>query len=287
MTVITDRPATSRRTKSTRPVPGGTSGEQAIGGAHRRERPKLDPNSVLARAGSILDAFDGSHRVLSLSELSARTGLPKSTVHRFAEQLLILGWFERANGGYRVGMRLFEVGGLADRRNRLRDKALVHLHTLAAATGCAAHLGVLDAGEVVYLEKLPIRGLSLPTRDGGRMPAHCTALGKVMLAYAGEEEIDRVIAGGLDARTEHTIVDAGQLKTELEAIRRRGVAYDREEACRGVACVAAPIRGSGRAVGAISATGFSEGYDFAVVETAVRRASLAIWDDLFGASRKA
>ncbi|HVA44540.1 MAG TPA: IclR family transcriptional regulator [Acidimicrobiales bacterium] len=250
-------------------------------------RVRLDPNSVLARAGSILDAFDGAHPVLSLSELAARTGLPKSTVHRFAEQLLVLGWFERASGGYRVGMRLFEVGGLADRRNRLRDKALVHLQTVASVTGCAAHLAVLDAGEVVYLEKLPIRGLTLPTRDGGRMPAHCTALGKVMLAYAGTEEIERVIAAGLESRTERTIVDAAALREELAQVRRRGVAYDREEACRGVACVAAPIRGSGRAVAAVSATGFSDGFDFSAIENAVRRASLATWDDLFGPARHA
>jgi DNA-binding IclR family transcriptional regulator len=249
------------------------------------DRSRLDPNSVLARAGSILDAFDGAHPVLSLSELASRTGLPKSTVHRFAEQLLVLGWFERANGGYRVGMRLFEVGGLADRRNRLRDKALVHLHALGSATSCAAHLAVLDGGEVVYLEKLPIRGLTLPTRDGGRMPAHCTALGKAMLAFAGEEEVERVIGLGLEPRTENTIVDPDRLREELAGIRRRGVAYDREEACRGVSCAAAPIRGSGRAVGAFSATGFSGGFDFPATENAVRRAALGTWNDLFGPAR--
>ena len=117
------------------------------------------------------------------------------------------------------------------------------------------------------------------------MPAHCTALGKVMLAYAGDEEIERVISGGLEPRTERTIVDAAALREELVQVRRRGVAYDREEACRGVACVAAPIRGSGRAVAAVSATGFSDGFDFAAIESAVRRASLATWDDLFGPAR--
>lgn len=255
-----------------------TIGEGA--GAGRRGR--LDPNSVLARAGTILDAFDGTSPVLSLSELAARTGLPKSTVHRFAEQLLELGWFERATGGYRVGMRLFEVGGLADRRNRLRDKAVSHLHALSAATQCAAHLGVLDAGQVVYLEKLPVRGLTLPTRDGGRMPAHCTALGKVMLAFAGPREVEAVIASGLEPRTPATIVDADGLRAELEAVRRRGVAYDREEACPGVACVAAPIRGSGRAIGAVSATGWRAEFDFAAVEVAVRRSAAAIWAEMFG-----
>lgn len=247
-----------------------------------RRRP--DPNSVLARAATILDAFDGTRPVLSLSELAARTGLPKSTVHRFAEQLLDLGWFERAAGGYRVGMRLFEVGGLADRRNRLRDKALPHLNALSRATGCAVHLGVLDQGEVVYLEKLPVRGLNLPTRDGGRMPAHCTALGKAMLAFAGPEELARLADAGLERRTARTIVEPVRLGTELEAIRRDGLAYDREEACPGIACVAAPIRGAGRAIGAVSATGFSQGYDYRAAEAAVRRAAAAIWADMFGSA---
>ena len=242
---------------------------------------RLDPNSVLARAATILDAFDGTRPVLSLSELAARTGLPKSTVHRFAEQLLDLGWFERAPGGYRVGMRLFEVGGLADRSHRLREAALPLMHALSAATQCAVHLGVLDHGEVVYLEKLPIRGLPLPTRDGGRMPAHCTALGKVMLAYAGPEEIERVVAAGLPARTPRTIVDPACLRAHLEEVRLRGVAYDGEEACPGVACVAAPIRGAGRAVGAVSATGHQGRLDLRAAEAGVRRVAQAVWAELF------
>ena len=250
--------------------------------ADGRRRP--DPNSVLARAATILDAFDGSRPVLGLSELASRAGLPKSTVHRFAEQLLDLGWFERAPGGYRVGMRLFEVGGLADRRNRMRERAAPHLHQLAGVTGTAVHLGVLDHGEVVYLEKLPARGLELPTRDGGRMPAHCTALGKVMLAYAGAEEIERVIAAGLEPRTATTIVDPDRLRSELLAVRRAGVAFDREEACAGVACVAAPIRGAGRAVGAVSATGFARAFDLRAAEPLVRRTAAAVWADLFGPS---
>lgn len=248
--------------------------------ADGRRRP--DPNSVLARAATILDAFDGSRPVLGLSELASRAGLPKSTVHRFAEQLLDLGWFERAPGGYRVGMRLFEVGGLADRRNRIRERAAPHLHQLAAATGTAVHLGVLDHGEVVYLEKLPVRGLELPTRDGGRMPAHCTALGKALLAYAPPDEIDRVLGSGLQARTPATIVDPDRLRAELSAVRQAGVAFDREEACAGVACVAAPIRGSGRAIGAVSATGFAHTFDLRAAEPLVRRTAAAVWADLFG-----
>jgi len=239
-------------------------------------------NSILGRAALILSAFETGKPVLSLAELCTHTGLPKSTVHRFAEQFLELGWFERAAGGYRVGLRLFEVGGLADRRKRLAERAAPHLQQLAAQTGWGVHLGVLDDGEVIYLTKLMPRGLDVPTRDGGRMPAHCTGLGKAMLAFLPDEQLDAMLTGPLERRTPTTIVDAGQLRRELAAIRERGVAYDQEEACVGVSCVAAPIRGSGRAVGAVSVTGFTDRFDAAPVEVLVRKASERIWHDLFG-----
>jgi DNA-binding IclR family transcriptional regulator len=244
-----------------------------------------DDNSVLGRAALILDAFDGSAPELALGDLIARSGLPKSTVHRLAHQLVDLGWLERRTGGYRVGLRLFEVGGLADRRKRLVERSGPHLQELSATTGWAVHLGVLDATDVIYLLKLPIKGLDVPTRDGGRMPAHCTGLGKAMLAWSPGEQIDRVVAGGLERRTPTTIVDPIAFRAELAAIRDRGVAYDRDEACPGLSCVAAPIRGSGRAVGAVSVTGFSGRFDFRSVEAKVRVAATGIWRDLFGSPR--
>jgi DNA-binding IclR family transcriptional regulator len=144
---------------------------------------------------------------------------------------------------------------------------------------------VLHDTDVVYLQKLPIKGLEVPTRDGGRMPAHCTGLGKAMLAWSPDEQVERVIDTGLERRTATTIVDPAAFRAELAAIRDRGVAYDRDEACPGLSCVAAPIRGSGRAIGAVSVTGFSGRFDFASVELKVRAAAVAIWRDLFGSPR--
>lgn len=242
----------------------------------------LVDSSVLGRAALILSAFERSGPVLSLAELSAHTRLPKSTVHRFAEQFLELGWFERSVGGYRIGLRLFEVGGLADRRAKLAECAAPHLQHLAAQTRCAVHLGVLDGTDVIYLAKLPVRGLNVPTRDGGRMPATCTGLGKAMLAFLPEEQLQEVLGVGLERRTRASITDAGVLRRELEVVRDTGVAFDREEACLGVSCVAAPIRGAGRAIGALSVTGFTDRFDAEAVEPLVRAAAQRIWHDLFG-----
>jgi DNA-binding IclR family transcriptional regulator len=272
-----DLVAASGPTSGTACRPDGDKlvGEAAVGSGQDK--------SVLSRAAAILDAFKVDPPVVSLSELSSRSGLPKSTVHRLAEQLLALGWLERVTGGYRVGMRLFEVGELAGQCNRMRDSALPHLRKLATTTLWAIHLAVLDRNEVVYLDKIPAnKEVDIPSRTGGRMPAYCTGLGKAMLAYEGDEGIERAIAAGLDRRTSNTLTSPDEFRQDLALIRGTGVAYDYEESCPGIACVAAPIRGSGRAIGAVSVTGFSREFRFREMEVAVRQTAVNIWRDLFG-----
>ena len=139
--------------------------------------------TVVGRLEAILASFDGCDHALGLSEISHRVGLPKSTVHRLANQLCAVGWLERNSGGYRVGLRLLELGSVALQRTGLREAAYKHMHSLAQRTGLVVHLGILDHGEVVYLDRVSTTRVSLPTRVGGREPAYCTALGKVMLAF--------------------------------------------------------------------------------------------------------
>ncbi len=102
-----------------------------------------DPSrSVLGRLDRVVGAFDDVDGVLTLHELTQRTELPKSTVHRMVDQLVQIGWLERDVDGYRVGMRLFEIGGLATRRRRLAESAAPHLHALSVddrAGGAAGH----------------------------------------------------------------------------------------------------------------------------------------------------
>jgi DNA-binding IclR family transcriptional regulator len=140
-------------------------------------------STVVGRLEAILASFEGSDHALALSEISHRVGLPKSTVHRLANQLCAVGWLERNSGGYRIGLKLLELGSVALQRTGLRETAFKHLHSLALRTGLVAHLGILDHGEVVYLDRVSTTRVSLPTRVGGREPAYCTALGKVLLAF--------------------------------------------------------------------------------------------------------
>jgi DNA-binding IclR family transcriptional regulator len=247
------------------------------------ERAAEGSRSVLARAAAIVGAFAGAPPVLSLKELTVRTGMPKSTVHRFAEQLLELGWLERDVHGYRIGVRLFEVGGLAERRNRVRDRAAPHLHRLAAATGLTVHLGILDEGDVVYLDRVPVEGVKLPLHDGARMPAHCTGLGKALLAHADDAAVEGVLAAGLVRRTRRTVVDPAAWRAELATIRSTGIAHDREECYDGIVCVAAPVRGAGRAIGAISVVGTPGHPGLARAEQLVRRTAAVVWGELFDA----
>jgi DNA-binding IclR family transcriptional regulator len=236
--------------------------------------------SLVSRIAAIMDAFDQHEPVLSLVELSRRVGLPKSTTHRLAEQLRALGWLERDHRGYRVGMRLFELGGLAVDTNQLRDSALPHLHALAGKAGLAVQLGVLDHGEVVYLERVTVGRYHLPTRLGGRMPAYCTGLGKAMLAF-DDDAAAEVLDAELPARTAATLSSPDRLRTELARIRTKGVALDLQESYEGLGCVAAPIRNSGRAIGAVSVSGPIDQLDWQALTASVQQTAACIWTSRF------
>jgi DNA-binding IclR family transcriptional regulator len=242
--------------------------------------------SVLGRIAAIMDAFDQGgqgEQVLSLVQLSERAGLPKSTVHRLAEQLRGFGWLERDHRGYRIGMRLFELGGLALQRNELREAAVPHLHALANRTGLAVQLGVLDQSEVVYLERVLVGDYRLPTRLGGRMPAYCTGLGKAMLAF-DDAAAESAIGAALPRRTAHTITEPERLTSQLATVRSSGVAFDRNESFDGLGCVAAPIRNSGRAIAAVSVTGPFARIDWDATADAVQHTASTIWNARFGTS---
>ncbi len=236
--------------------------------------------SLVGRIAAIMDSFDQAEPVLSLVDLSRRSGLPKSTAHRLAEQLKTMGWLERDPRGYRVGMRLFELGGLAANQSQLRDPAVPHLHALASRTGLAVQLGVLDGDEVVYLERVVVGGYRLPTRQGGRMPAYCTGLGKAMLAF-DELAAEEVCGSGLAARTATTLSTGAALCDDLDRIRTNGIAFDRKEAYEGLGCVAAPIRNSGRAIGAVSVTGPISRIDWDSMTRLVQDTATNIWNARF------
>jgi DNA-binding IclR family transcriptional regulator len=235
------------------------------------------PSAVIDRVSLVLDAFDGPGR-LTLAQIVRRTGLPRSSAHRMLERLVQLRWLRRSGRDYELGMRLVELGSLAVHQDRLHKAAIPKLHELHAATGLVVHLAVLEGPDVVYMEKVGNRmTAAIPSRVGGRQLAHCTALGKAMLAFA-DEGGTALDADLLPRQTKYSISTPAQLRNELLKVRSRGIAFDREESLPGFGCVAAPIGDLGEAVAAISVCGPMNRmmFDQRLVAP-VRIAAMGIW----------
>lgn len=214
-------------------------------------------NSVLGKARLILEAFQMDDVDLTLSELSRRTGISKASVHRLNQELLDWGMLERSGQEYRLGMRAFELGSRVPRSRVLREAVRPYMESLHFAVKETIHLAVLDGLEVLYLEKLE-RGAKAtrPSRIAGRMPLHCTATGKVLLAYSPPSLFNQIVSQGLKRVTPATLVLPGLLEREVSRVRSVGYATEHEETAPGYSSVAVPIFGSsGLLLAAMSITG--------------------------------
>jgi DNA-binding IclR family transcriptional regulator len=228
---------------------------------------------------AVLDAFRGDQVSLSLSDLAVRTGLSKPTCHRLLSVLESWGGVERTEGRrYRLGLRMFELGGAVQRRLRVREVALPFMQDLVVATQETVNLAQLDGTDVLYLERLVGHGAArCPSRVAGRVPAACSALGKAMLAFSPPEAVDEVVRCGLWALTPFSTTSPDRFRATLADIRRGGYAVDYQECRLGVVCVAAPICGAdGAPVAALSVAGRSERLDPARLVPAVQSAAASI-----------
>jgi DNA-binding IclR family transcriptional regulator len=226
---------------------------------------------------TLLNAFSAAQPELSLNELARATGLPMSTAYRLVSELVDAGGLERREGsGYRIGLRLWEIGAAALGPRSLREVATPFMQDLYEATHENVHLAILDGHEALYIEKINgRRSVSAKTRQGGRLPLHATSVGKVLLAYAPPEFVEEVLAAGLRRYTPHTMVVAGQLQRTLAEVRRTGVAFAAEELTIGTLSVASPLRDAdGTVVAAISIVVRSSGADLQRLAPAVRTAAL-------------
>lgn len=248
---------------------------------------------VLERALGLLNTLADATGELSLMELCERIGLHKSTVHRLISVLEQNRYVEKTSSGkYRLGLKLFELGSRAVAGLDLRERARPHLERLAFETNETVHLCVLDDGEVLYLDKVePDRSVRLSSSVGRKNPAHCTAVGKAIMAFMPESEIDAIVQRhGLHRFTSFTLTTAAALKADLETVRSTGYARDWEEHEEGVKCLGSPVRNySGNVVAAVSLSGPSFRFSDKNLDTfasAVKRASNALSADLgwFGES---
>lgn len=205
-------------------------------------RPAPGTSTVLGKVVAVLEAFTPEDHELSLAELTSRTGLAKPTLHRMLGDLIGARLVERTPVGYRLGRHLFELGMRASVERRLLEVAVPFLQDLYERTHETVHLGVREGHEVVYVSKIGShRQASTPSRVGGRMPLHCTAIGKALLAHGGPEMRRQVLTGALERRTPRTLTAPGLLDRQLDRVLESGVAFELEESTVGVLCIAAPV----------------------------------------------
>ena len=201
---------------------------------------------VIERMMSLLDVLSNTPEPATLKMLSKATGLHPSTAHRILAVMTHSRLVERHEAStYALGIRLLELGNIVKSRLSIRDIALPFMQTLHETLGEAINLGIRDADEIIYLERTS-NGRSLVRVVyllGGRAPLHLTSLGKLFLAYDGDQNL-RAYANrtGLPGKTPHSLTNLVALQKELATIRQNDLAYDNEEAEIGLRCVAAPIR---------------------------------------------
>ncbi|MCL6554177.1 MAG: IclR family transcriptional regulator [Firmicutes bacterium] len=212
----------------------------------------------LERGVALLEALGRAGRPLTVRELSIQVRLPRPTVYRLLQTLAACGLVASAERGHVLGPRILSLA--AQRLEQIELRAAWHgrLRALRDQTGETVHLAVLEQGQVVYIDKVESSGpLRMASAVGKIMPAHCTALGKAMLAFMPPAAARRVLRDhGLPRRTANTITDPVRFFEELAQVHARGFAIDNIENEEGIRCVAAPIFDHrGQVAGAVSLSG--------------------------------
>jgi IclR family KDG regulon transcriptional repressor len=235
---------------------------------------KVEVLSSVHNAIRILQTFSTSERELGISEMSVRLGLAKSTVFRLMKTLNEAKLVEKnlETQKYQLGIAAFELGFIVYHSMELRRVSFPILEKLAKSIRRVVRLGVYDKGGVVYLSKqFPDEDYGTISKIGDRVPVHCTAIGKMLLANQSEKEIERVVTDPLTRYTNKTIVSPHGLKKEILEIRERGYAVTMEEVRNGISSVAVPVYNDmGKVVGAISVTGFKSHFYASQIDQYVR-----------------
>lgn len=213
----------------------------------------------LVKVVAVLDCFSTTNRSLSLAEICAQTGYPRSTTHRLLSSMREVGFVEqdRERDRYRLGVRLFEFGNIYLANLDLNREARGIVDSLKRLTDQAIHLAVFDGIRAVVINRAePSSEAGYPLTVIENAPAHCTSVGKAILAYQPEEVLARLAAMGFARYTEATLVDEAALRADLALTRERGYAIDDGEHQPGLRCVGAPIRNQhGKVFAAVSVSG--------------------------------
>jgi IclR family transcriptional regulator, KDG regulon repressor len=237
--------------------PGGAPPAQEPPAQEPRERAGVQS---LARAFAILEQIARNREGIGLAELSKRVGLHNSTTFHLLKTMVALGYIRQSKQTkrYRIGRPLFTLAAGALDEIELVSLATPILEELSAATGESGHFAVRSGDAVVVIAKTSGSGaFQLTDRVGVVRPAHCTALGKVLLAALAPEQLDRFLQGReLTTHTARTITEPELLRQDLAEVARTGMAFDDGEFSAEVRCVAVPVRDfTGQIAGALGISG--------------------------------
>jgi len=200
---------------------------------------------AVERAARILACFDNESPVLSSSEIAQAVGLHKSTTHRILTTLVHHRFLERASDGirYRLGLQLASLGFRVIQRMDTRREAIPVMTRLRDEWDETCDLSIFDRDGVFYVEVIhSAHTYSIAASVGRHLPAHCTASGKLFLAHASVEDLERFLERPLQAHTGNTITSPEELLAQLREIRERGYSVDRDEYEVGISAVSVPIR---------------------------------------------
>jgi IclR family pca regulon transcriptional regulator len=215
----------------------------------------------LERGLANLSSFSSGRQLVGTSEIARELGLTRSTAHRYIATLSLLGYLQQdaATRRYSLGPRVLDLGFTAINSMELRHVAAPHLRRLCDETGHTVNMAILDDTDIVYVERLRAsRGgqseIDLDLHVGSRLPAYCTSLGKVLLAYLPAERRDAILREvQLVRRGPNTITSRTALVAELRRVRDTGIAVNNEELAYGLRSIAVPVlSASGEAVAAVN-----------------------------------
>jgi len=240
--------------------------------------PKPDPgfSQSLERGLAILSSFRPNHPLKGVSELAREVGLGRSTTHRYVATLSALGYLEQdpSSRKYRLGPKVIDLGFSAINVMELRAISQPYLQRLSDETGYTANMAILDDTDIIYIErcrsaKKGPSDVELDLHVGSRLPAYCTSMGKVLLAYLTDEDrADRLDRSPLKRHGPNTVTDRALLIDELERVRATGIAVNNEEIAFGIRAIAVPVRGQSGNV--VASVGFGVHNSWMTTEDLVR-----------------
>ncbi len=223
--------------------------------------PKASSNMIqsVERAMMILDTFALHNNELGVTEISNILGLKKSTIFGILATLEKYGFVQQnpVTEKYNLGLKLLELGMIMQDSMDIRNVASPLLQELVDQYKETVHLVIRDRDEVVYIDKIEgPSAINIRSRIGKRNPIHATGVGKCLLAYSDEHDIEKILSRELKQYTHNTITNPVKLRKELERIREKGYSIDNEEIEEGLRCIAAPIKDyRGKVISAISLSG--------------------------------